>query len=97
MDHGIAFGNDEFLPLTDSLASRIRWRTCDYASLFSAELDLMIMASRSAGAANPSAGLSGAAHEFHSAIRLLKRSCEPAPASEPRDIHRRNASTSQES
>lgn len=39
----------EFLPLTDSLASRIRWRACDYASLFSAELELMLSSSLLAG------------------------------------------------
>jgi hypothetical protein len=32
----------EFVPLTDSLASRIRWRACDYASIIAAELELIL-------------------------------------------------------
>jgi len=32
----------EFLPLTDSLASRIRWRLCDYEAILRAEVELML-------------------------------------------------------
>ncbi len=49
MDHGSTIAEEqEFLPLTDSLASRIRWRTCDYAALISAELELILAASPNA-------------------------------------------------
>ncbi len=45
MDHGSRIADQqEFLPLTDSLASRIRWRACDYAALISAEFELMVAA-----------------------------------------------------
>jgi hypothetical protein len=62
----------EFLPLTDSLASRIRWRACDYAALFSAELELMLSHGTALGF-EPASGLP----EIRSAIRLLN--CEPGP------------------
>ena len=32
----------EFLPLTDSLASRIRWRLCDYEAMLRAEVELLL-------------------------------------------------------
>lgn len=32
----------EFLPLTDSLASTIRWRYQDYEAMLRAEVDLML-------------------------------------------------------
>jgi hypothetical protein len=33
----------EFLPLTDSLASRIRWRLCDYEAMLRAEVALLML------------------------------------------------------
>ena len=32
----------ELLPLTDSLASRIRWRFCDYEAMVRAEVALLL-------------------------------------------------------
>lgn len=34
----------ELNPLTDSLASRVRWRISDYAAIFRAEVDLLLAA-----------------------------------------------------
>jgi hypothetical protein len=68
MDEPQSLGADrEFLPLTDSLASRIRWRACDYADLFSAELELML----SCGVLGGASLISGLP-ELRSGIRLFK-------------------------
>ena len=34
----------ELDPLTDSLASRVRWRVSDYAAIFRAQIDLLLAA-----------------------------------------------------
>lgn len=64
----------EFLPLTDSLVSRIRWRACDYASLFSAELELMLTSSHVAGPERKGRP------ELLSSIRLFNGIPAPSPA-----------------
>lgn len=81
MDHGISTGKRserEFLPFTDSLASRIRWRACDYAALISAELDLILRldSGYAGGASEPRAGRrSPGAPMLASEIRLLNAAC----------------------
>jgi hypothetical protein len=44
----LSLDNQEFDPLTDSLASRVRWRVSDYAAIFRAEIDLMLAAEEAA-------------------------------------------------
>jgi hypothetical protein len=43
----------EFDPLTDSLASRVRWRVSDYEEIFRAEIDLLLAVERSDARVTP--------------------------------------------